>query len=182
MKEDIIIAQTVAWIKSVVIGCNFCPFASKVLLKNGIRYVVLFEANMEKVLESLAEEMHFLDHHEETETTLMILPDRFEDFELYLDQVEIAEELLFQLGYEGVYQLASFHPQYLFAVSYEEDPANYTNRSVYPMLHILREASITDALEHFPDAGRIPQKNIEFANRKGLLFMKGLRAACLEIQ
>ncbi len=182
MKEDMIIAQTAAWIKTVVIGCNFCPFASRALLKNSIRYTVLQEATIEKVLESLSEEMKYLDKHDETETTLIILPDRFEDFETYLDLVEIAEELLFNLGYEGIYQVASFHPNYLFAESYDEDPANYTNRSVYPMLHILREASITEALEHYPDAGRIPQRNIEFANRKGLLFMQGLRAACLEIQ
>lgn len=182
MKEDIIIAQTIAWIKTVVIGCNFCPFASRTLLKNGIRYVVLPEATMEKVLESLSGEFQYLDIHDETETTLIILPGRFEDFETYLDLVEIAEELLFNLNYEGIYQVASFHPHYLFAESYDEDPANYTNRSVYPMLHILREASITDALEHYPDAGRIPQRNIEFANGKGLLFMQGLRAACLEIQ
>jgi len=70
----------------------------------------------------------------------------------------------------------------LFAESYDEDPANYTNRSIYPMLHILRETSITDALEHYKDAGRIPQRNIEFANKKGVLFMQGLRAACMEIQ
>jgi hypothetical protein len=182
MKEEVVIAQTVAWIKSVVIGCNFCPFASKVLLKNSIRYIVLPGATMEKVLESLSAEVQVLDKDVEIETTLIILPDSFEDFESYLDLVDIAEELLLNLGYEGIYQLASFHPQYLFAESYEEDPANYTNRSVYPMLHLLREASITDALEFFPDAGRIPQRNIEFANRKGLLFMQGLRAACLEIQ
>jgi hypothetical protein len=182
MKEEVIIAQTVAWIKSVVIGCNFCPFASKVLLKNSIRYITLPGATIEKVLESLSAEVQILDKDVETETTLIILPDHFEDFKTYLDLVDIAEEFLYNLGYEGIYQLASFHPQYLFAESYEEDPANYTNRSVYPMLHLLREASITDALEHFPDAGSIPQRNIEFANRKGLLFMQGLRAACLEIQ
>lgn len=182
MKTDMIIAQTVAWIKTVVIGCNFCPFASRALLKNSIRYVVLEEASMEKVLESLSEEMQYLDKHDETETTLIILADCFEDFETYLDLVEIAEELLFNLGYEGKYQVASFHPNYLFAESHDEDPANYTNRSVYPMIHILSESSITDALEHYPDAGRIPQRNIEFAHKKGLLFMQGLRATCLEIQ
>lgn len=182
MKEEVVIAQTIAWIKSVVIGCNFCPFAAKALLKNGIRFVVLPQTTMEKVLETLSEELQHLDRHTETETTLIILPDRFEDFDSFLDLIEIAEELLFNLGYEGVYQLASFHPNYLFAESYEEDPANYTNRSIYPMLHILREASITEALEHYQDAGRIPQRNIEFANRKGLLFMQGLRAACMEVK
>jgi len=180
MKEDIVIAQTVAWIKSVVIGCNFCPFASKVLLKNSIRYVVLFEATMEKVLETLAEEMQYLDKNEETETTLIILPDRFEDFETYLDQVQIAEELLFNLGYEGIYQVASFHPQYLFAGSEESDAANYTNRSPYPMLHFLREESVSKAVDSYPEIDEVPNRNIRYAHEKGLLYMQQLLVNCIQ--
>ena len=82
-------------------------------------------------------------------------------------------------GYEGIYQLATFHPEYTFAGSSSDDPANYTNRSVYPMLHILREAAITKALEYFPDPDGIPQRNIDYARNKGLQYMQWLRASCM---
>ncbi len=178
MDDQLIISQTEAWIRSVVIGCNFCPFAAKAMLKNSIRYVVWREATIENTLEKLIYELHHLGTAGEVETTLILLPDQFENFEAYLDLVEVAETLITRLGYEGVYQLASFHPQYLFAESYEEDPANYTNRSVYPMLHILREDSVSKAVENHPDAGAIPMRNVEFAKRKGLAFMQSLRDAC----
>ena len=77
-------------------------------------------------------------------------------------------------SYEGIYQLASFHPQYLFAGSNDNDPANYTNRSPYPMLHILREESLSKAIDSYPNVDDIPQNNIDFANAKGLYFMKNL--------
>ena len=178
MTEEVIIAQTTAWIKSVVIGCNFCPFASKALMKKSIRFVAVQEATIESILETLAFELQLLDDTTEVETTLIIFPNRFDEFEDYLDLVDLAEEFLFRQGYEGVYQIASFHPKYRFAESYEEDPANYTNRSIYPMIHLLREASITEAIENYPDAGGIPQRNIDFANRKGLPYMKMLWEKC----
>jgi hypothetical protein len=180
MTDDTIISKTEAWINKVVIGCNFCPFAAKAILQKSVRFVVLREATDEIILTTLAFEFQFLDKNEETETTLIILPDHFEDFETYLDQVDLSEELLISLEYEGVYQLATFHPHYIFAESYEEDPANYTNRSVYPMLHILREASISKAIDNYPDAGGIPQRNVDFANRKGLNYMKMLWETCLK--
>ncbi|HEV7782749.1 MAG TPA: DUF1415 family protein, partial [Chitinophagaceae bacterium] len=85
-----------------------------------------------------------------------------------------------QNGYEGIYQLASFHPLYLFANSSPTDAANYTNRSVYPMLHLLREESIDKALAHYSDPENIPERNINFAHEKGLTYMKMLRDACLK--
>jgi uncharacterized protein len=78
-------------------------------------------------------------------------------------------------GYEGVYQVASFHPNYLFAGSHENDAANYTNRSVYPMLHLLREEAVEKALEHYKDPETIPERNIQFAREKGLAYMKKLQ-------
>jgi hypothetical protein len=177
--DDQVISHTIAWIKKVVIGCNFCPFASKAMMKNSIRYTVVQEATRASALATLAEELQFLDDHQETETTLVIFPDQLEDFESYLDLVELAEKLLVMQGYEGIYQIASFHPEYVFADSYEADPANYTNRSVYPMLHLLRESSITEAVAHYPDAEGIPQRNIEFTKQKGWRFMQQLRASCM---
>ena len=180
MTDDTIISQTEAWINKVVIGCNFCPFAAKAMLQKSVRFVVLREASEEIILTTLAFELQYLDQNADAETTLIILPDHFEDFETYLDQVDLSEELLITLGYEGVYQLATFHPHYIFAESYEEDPANYTNRSIYPMLHILREDSISKAIDNYPDAGGIPQRNVDFANRKGLPYMRMLWESCLQ--
>jgi uncharacterized protein len=93
--------------------------------------------------------------------------------------VELAEDLNAEEDYEGIYQIASFHPEYCFAGAETEDAANYTNRSVYPMLHILREDSITKALEFFQDAAGIPDRNIAFAHEKGVKYMAALRAACM---
>ena len=180
MTDENVIDQTIAWINNVVIGCNFCPFAAKAMLQKRIRYTILREPTDEIVLTTLAFELQFLEDNAEVETTLIILPEHFEDFETYLDLVDLSEELLVTLSYEGVYQLASFHPKYLFAESYEEDPANYTNRSIYPMIHILREDSVTRAIETHPDAGGIPQRNVDFANRKGLPYMKMLWESCLQ--
>jgi len=180
MNETTIIAQTNAWIKSVVIGCNFCPFAAKAMLRKSIRYVVLPVANVESTLEKLSDELQFLDQNDSIETTLIIFQNDFSNFSQYLDLVELAESLISRLGYDGVYQVASFHPDYLFEGSTEDDPANYTNRSVYPMLHILREESISIAVELYPDTEAIPQRNIEYAKHKGLKYMQLLRAACLD--
>lgn len=177
--QDKIIEQTTKWIKSVVIDCNFCPFAAKAMIQQSVRYVVLEEASVEIALEKLAEELQFLDNAPEIETTLIIFPNNFSDFEEYLDLVELSEELNEDLDYEGVYQIASFHPNYCFEGADEDDAANYTNRSIYPMLHLLREESLTKVLAHFPDPEGIPERNIAFAQQKGLKYMQLLRAACL---
>lgn len=163
----------------MVIGCNFCPFAAKAMLRKSIRYVVLPEVTLESSLEAFVEELRYLDRTDDIETTLVIFPNHFADFEQYLDLVELAEALAADQGYEGIYQVASFHPDYCFADSDNGDPANYTNRSIYPMLHILREDSITNVLENFPDPEGIPQRNIDFAQHKGLAYMQVLRAACI---
>lgn len=176
-----IIAQTTQWINSVVIGCNFCPFAAKAMLRKSIRYVVLPEATLESTLAAVVEELHYLDRMEDIETTLVIFPGHFADFEEYLDLVDMVEDLSAEQGYEGVYQIASFHPEYCFAGAKDDDPANYTNRSPYPMLHLLREESITRVLEHYPDPEGIPERNVAFAEEKGLKYMRMLRAACLDI-
>ncbi len=181
MTDSAVIAQTTQWINSVVIGCNFCPFAAKAVLRKSIRYVVLQETTLESALEALVDELNFLDRTEDIETTLLIFPKHFPDFEDYLDLVELAENLSIEQGYEGVYQIASFHPDYCFEGAEADDPANYTNRSPYPMLHLLREDSISKALDHYIDPEGIPERNIAFAQEKGLRYMQLLRAACFEI-
>ena len=181
MTDSTIIAQTTQWINSVVIGCNFCPFAAKAVLRKSIRYVVLQEATLESSLEAVMAELRFLDRTEDIETTLIIFPKHFADFEEYLDLADLAEDLSVEQGYEGVYQIASFHPDYCFAEADVDDPANYTNRSPYPMLHLLREDSVSKAVDHFIDPEGIPERNIAFAQGKGLKYMQMLRAACLEV-
>ena len=173
------ITHTSNWIKNVVIGCNFCPFAAKALLKKTVRYVVVDNTDFKSALTTLAKEFEFLNDNNNIETTFIVFSDGFTDFLQYLDLVDKGERLLLKENYEGVYQLASFHPQYLFAGSNANDPANYTNRSPYPMLHILREDSITKALENFDDPDSIPEKNIDFAKKKGIAYMKMLAASCI---
>ena len=177
--DTLIIAQTANWIKSVVIGCNFCPFAAKAMQMKSIRYVVLHEGSIKDMLTTLVTECIYLDNSEDTETTIIVLPNHFPDFNNYLNLIDKAEHLILEEDYEGIYQLASFHPLYCFEGAPKDDAANYTNRSPFPMLQILREESITKALENFPDPDSIPEKNIEYARKKGLVYMEVLRAKCM---
>lgn len=178
--EATVIAQTTKWIKSVVIDCNFCPFAAKAMRQKSIRYVV-WEGTDESSLEKLGAELHFLDDAPDIETTFLIFPNNFGDFEDYLDFVELAEALNIEMDYEGIYQIASFHPDYCFEGADVDDPANFTNRSIYPMLHLLREESITNAVDNFPDPENIPERNIAFSQAKGLKYMQFLRANCIDV-
>jgi hypothetical protein len=176
--DDAAILQTTNWIKSVVIGCNFCPFAAKPMQQKTIQYVVSRESNPALCLELLRSEFEYLDEHEETETSFIIFPETFAVLDGYLDLAEQADDLADE-DYEGVYQVASFHPLYQFGGAPANDAANYTNRSIFPMLHILREESITNALKLFPNPDKIPEDNITYARAKGLNYMKLLRAACM---
>jgi uncharacterized protein len=169
-----IVTQTKKWITDVVIGCNFCPFAAKEVKRKSIQYEVLFEASSKSVLEAVSLIFKGLDADENIETSFLILPFTFINFEGYLKLLEQAEDLLDKENYAGIYQLASFHPHYLFAGSTETDAANYTNRSPYPMLHFLREESLSKAIDNHSDAGEIPKNNIAYANAKGLAFMQRL--------
>ena len=173
-----IIAQTKKWITNVVVGCNFCPFASGVLKQGTIHYEVLTNAALGSTLQAVAAAMEQLNNEPNIETTLLILPHSFLNFDEYLLLLEDAETLLQNEGYEGTYQVASFHPAYLFAGSTEDDPSNYTNRSPYPMLHFLREASVSKAIDSYAGIDDVPEKNIKFATEKGLLYMQQLLAAC----
>jgi uncharacterized protein len=177
MTSEQIIDQTKKWIIDVVIGCNLCPFAANVVKQQTIFYQVETNTSLETCLESFIQEMERLDNDDTIETSFLIFPNAFEKFDDYLYLVSLAEKLLKQKGYEGVYQVASFHPLYLFANSDENDPANYTNRSIYPMLHLLREESIDKALEFYKNLESIPQRNINFTREKGLVYMKMLRDA-----
>jgi uncharacterized protein len=173
-----VIEHTKKWINDVVIGCNFCPFAAKVVKQQTVFFKVETATATNLCLESFMKEVYRLDNDETIETSFLIFPEMFKDFNDYLDMVSVAEKLLKQYKYDGIYQLASFHPLYKFAGTKNDDAANYTNRSVYPMLHLLRESSIDKALEHYKNPEDIPEQNINFAREKGELYMKMLRDAC----
>jgi hypothetical protein len=173
------ITKTKKWITDVVIGCNFCPFAAREVKLDRVRYEITDTRDMAIALELLMNECRTLDENTGIETTLLIFTHGFTSFDDYLDLVSLAEQTLKHHRYEGVYQVAGFHPLYRFAGEEEDDAANYTNRSPYPMLHLLREESIEKALEKYPDPDSIPERNIEFARNKGEAYMKALRNACL---
>ena len=179
MSSAQIIAQTQKWITDVVVGCNFCPFAAKEVKQNTIHYQVEYSTDTKTCLASFLQECVNLDNNPKSETTILILPNGFAKFDDYLHLVSLAEKALKKNGYEGIYQVAGFHPLYQFAGTPIDDAANYTNRSIYPMLHLLREASIETALVRYTKPEQIPENNIHFAREKGTVYMKMLRDACL---
>jgi hypothetical protein len=164
----VIIKRTRTWLEKIVIQYNFCPFAKKELLRDSIRYYVNKSSNTGDTLHALIDELIFLEQHPETETTLFIIPEGFSHFDDFLDLVEIANALLDEQHYTGVYQLANFHPDYCFHGSDNQDPANYTNRAPYPILHLLREKSLENTIANHPNPEGIPQRNIAYARKLGL--------------
>jgi hypothetical protein len=180
LNDEIIIQQTMNWVHHVIVGLNFCPFAGREVERNTIRYVVDRSSQYEHRLHHLIDECLHLDINTQTETTLFIIAEGLNEFESFLDFIALADTLLKEQRYEGVYQLAHFHPHYQFENTDNDDASNYTNRSPYPMLHLIRETSIERAIEHYPDAETIPERNIELARKKGKLQMQALLDAALK--
>lgn len=178
--DALFIEHTRTWVESVIVKLNLCPFAGREVARNGIHYRVMRGDDLESCLHDLIEACVHLDQNTDIETSLLIFAEGFRNFDDFLDLDEIANALLVEQGYEGVYQLASFHPEYCFADQDVDDPANYTNRSPYPMLHLLREDSIERALENTPEPERIPERNIELTRARGLEAMRAMLAACTQ--
>ncbi|MCW8955251.1 MAG: DUF1415 domain-containing protein [Gammaproteobacteria bacterium] len=176
--HSIVIEHTRCWIKKVIIGLNFCPFARREFDRDNIHYAVINQDSLDDCLQVLVDEAILLDSDDTIETSLLIFTQSLTDFDSFLDYIELANALLLEQGYEGVYQLASFHPDYCFAGEAADDAANFTNRSPYPMLHLIRETSIERALQHYPDPEAIPDRNIELARSKGLATMRQLLDSC----
>jgi hypothetical protein len=167
--SDLALAETRAWVERAVIGLQLCPFAKAPQVRGQIRYVVSAARDPEALLAALVEELERLvaEPAERVETTLLIHPQVLVDFDDYNQFLSVAEGALAALGLEGVIQIASFHPDYRFAGSAPGDIANATNRSPYPTLHLLREASIERALASFADPDSIYAANIETMERLG---------------
>lgn len=179
VNEQQVIEQTKNWIQKIVIGLNFCPFANREFKNDTIHYQVEFCKTRTDARNALLKEYKRLDNDRFIATTLLIFPQAFQEFDTYLQFVSFAEKLMQQKGYEGIYQLASFHPLYQFDSSAYDDPANYTNRSIYPMLHLLREDHVRKAVQFYGNADEIPSRNIQFAREKGEVYIKMLRDSCL---
>ncbi len=167
--NDAVIAATRHWLTRAVIGLNLCPFAKAVHVKDQIRYVVSAATDMEGAMMDLERELQALVEAdpEVVDTTLLILPSALLDFHEYNDALFFADRLLRQMGLQGVLQIASFHPDYQFEGTAPEDVENYTNRSPYPILHVLREASIDRAVDAFPEAETIYERNEALMRRMG---------------
>jgi hypothetical protein len=180
-KTEQIIQQTKNWVRDVVIGCGFCPFANKVFIENTIRYVVIEGAALHEHPQKIIDELKLLESNPLVETSLIIFPDAYQYFRSYLSFLKQSEKLSVRKGFEGVFQIASFHPEYIFDNAEENDPSNYTNRSPYPMLHLLREESLSKAVSFHPNPEGIPQRNIDFSRDKGFSFMSALLQNAMKV-
>lgn len=163
------IAATRRWVERAVIGLNLCPFAKAVQVKKQVRYVVSSATTPEELMSDLIRELEMLAETpaEKIDTTLLIHPYVLADFLDYNDYLDVVDEVLEELELAGELQVASMHPHYQFADTHENDIENYTNRSPYPTLHLLRESSVDQAVAAFPEADKIFDKNIETMRKLG---------------
>lgn len=164
-----VIEVTRRWLERAVIGLNLCPFAKSVHVKGQIHYVVSPATDTVALRRDLLRELAALhaSDPEVRDTTLLIVPGCLQDFLDFNDFLDEADAALDELGLHGVLQIASLHPQFQFAGTEADDITNYTNRSPYPTLHLLRETSIDRAVEAFPDAEMIYERNMQTLQRLG---------------
>ncbi len=182
VKSERIIKSTRLWLESVVIALNLCPFAKPRVVQGSIYYCYTETVSEERLFEALADELVRLDTSPDISTTLLIHPAILSDYSEYNQFLGLAEQLLEMSGYAGVYQVVGFHPQFQFADTDKNDVGNYTNRSPYPMLHILREAEVTEAVEQHKNVEKIPQQNSVTLKEHGLEKLKELLANSIEFE
>ncbi|BEV14009.1 DUF1415 domain-containing protein [Herbaspirillum sp. DW155] len=165
-----VVALTRAWLEQAVIGLNLCPFAKSVHVKDQVRYHVSRQQDWNNLSVDLEQELSFLAKAdpEQVDTTLFIIPLALGDFLEYNDFLDWADRLLERMELDGVLQIASFHPDYQFADAEPGDIENYSNRSPFPILHLLRESSIDRAVATYPDAAAIFEKNMATMRNLGL--------------
>ena len=160
IKSSGIVAEVTSWLDEAVIGLDLCPFAKISRARNEIRFSVSTARSDEVLLTDLADECLYLRCQPSIETTLLIIPGYLQAFDDFNQFLASADGLLEKMHWTGVFQIASFHPDYQFANTEFEDRENWTNRSPYPVLHILREESLTHAIDSYPGVDEIPEKNI----------------------
>jgi hypothetical protein len=163
VEESTVRARTEAWVRDFVIALDICPFAARIVSQGGVRMSVSDAETPEALCGELAFELRRLAHGAPARdaTTLLIHPNALRDFTDFNGFLDVADRLLAAEGLVGVVQIASFHPDYRFAGTTEDAPENYTNRSPYPMLHLLLEADVSQAVDMHPDPAGIPARNIE---------------------
>ena len=166
---DTVSEHTKQWLEKAVIGLNLCPFAKAPHVKNLVRIVVSEAHHLDGFLEDLDRELQLLGNTpaSELETTLLVHPTLFPDFETFNQMLEIADDAVIENELEGIVQIAPFHPDFQFEGTEADDINNYTNRSPYPTLHLIREDSIVKAAEAFPDASAIFDRNIALLEKMG---------------
>ncbi len=172
--EADVIAYTRQWVETIVVGLNLCPFASPVVRKNTLRYAVSESEDVDALANDFVNELSLIQEADEKEiaTTLLIMPRAVTDLYDYLDLLAYFEKLLAKAELSGVFQLASFHPAYLFAGVDADDLSHWTNRSPFPMIHIIREGQMSRVLMHYENPEEIPERNIKLLRelgREGLL-------------
>ena len=177
--EEIILAVR-QWVETFVVGMNLCPFAKRELVKKRVRFVTTAATTAEQLLQVLQTELELLNADPSVETTLLIHPAVLQDFYDFNDFLGCADSLLVDMELEGIYQVASFHPDYQFGGTRPGDAENYTNRAPYPVLHLLREESLERVIADYPDVDDIPERNIELMNSLGQDKLQALLKSCLK--
>ena len=178
--RDAVLAETRAWVERVVIGLILCPFAKAPQSKGRVRYVVSDATDTEALRRDLLDELRTLAEApaDQIETTLLIAPRVLQDFDDYNAFLTDAEGAVAELRLRGVMQVASFHPQYRFAGTAPDDLGNATNRSPYPVLHVLREESIARAVAAFPEPAAIFETNLRTLDALGAEGWATLQQQC----
>ncbi|MFP8777415.1 DUF1415 domain-containing protein [Hydrogenophaga sp. RWCD_12] len=177
LTDEQVLADTRRWIEKAVIGLNLCPFARSVYVKNQVRIVVSRARHLDAFLDELDRELDLLVNTpaEEIDTTLLVHPTLFPDFEVFNDFMNVVDDVVAERELEGVLQVANFHPEFLFEGEAESDPSHFTNRAPYPTLHLLREDSVERAVESDAgDAEKIVERNITTLRELGAEGWKAL--------
>ena len=180
MSPEEVNAATRHWVETVVIDLNLCPFAKRELVRDRIRFVCSEAEDEEGLLLELQAELQMLQDDPSIETTLLSHPWVLTDFETYNQFLDLIDALLSEMRLTGELQVASFHPDYRFEGTEQDDVENSTNKSPYPMLHLIRESSLEEAIENYPDPENIPNRNIETVERLGKAKMGQLLADCFK--
>ncbi len=179
-----IIAQTRCWVERVVVALNLCPFAKPVVDRGRVRYVVSDASSPEQLVEALHTELVLLEQTPaaEIDTTVLIHPWVLGDFLDYNDFLDVVDAVIHEGGWDGTFQIASLHPHYRFAGTEEGDVENFTNRSPYPCLHLIREASVAEALLHYARPDKIPERNIRTVTQLGREQLQRMLDECLAVE
>lgn len=162
-----LISVTKYWLEKSVIDLNLCPFAQREYINERVRFAVCETDQAVVLLQTLHDELRYLRDHPDTATTLLIHPNVLTDFADYNQFLDVADGLLEQTGMLGEYQIASFHPDYQFAGTQKNDAENFTNRSPYPLLHILRESMVESAAANHPNIAQVPIDNVQLMRQIG---------------